>query len=73
MLNYLAISNIPHNIIPRYHLEISLHLTNVAHFKTDIILDISIKHQLHNTFFLVIYAVLYTQSVNTVLTSTQLK
>ena len=35
-----------------YHLDICLHLTNVAHFKTDIILDISIEYQLHTTFLL---------------------
>ena len=32
-----------------YHLDICLHRTNVAHFKTDIILDIYIEYHLHTT------------------------
>ena len=52
MLNYFATSIIPHNIIPLYHLNICLHLDNVAHIKTNVIFVIFVQYNLHTTFLL---------------------
>ena len=50
MLNYFATTNIPHIVIPIYHLNICLHLNYVAHFKPNVILHISVQYNLHTIF-----------------------